>query len=330
MQTLATSKRAAVIRCLIEGNSILSTSRITGVAKNTIVKLLADVGDACSSYMHEKLVNLPCSVLQMDEIWSFVGCKEAQKLGAINEHQGDIWTWTALCADTKLIPSWRVGDRSGNTAFAFCADLAGRFTGRLQISTDGHPAYQWAVGANFNEVDYARLVKIYGKDEKGHDVCIGARKEAVLGSPDIDLVSTSYVERANLTIRMGNRRFTRLTNAFSKKVENHCHMFALTIMNYNFCRKHTSIKQTPAQAACVADHQWTLEEVIVMMDAYIAERARLLFEQAFTRLKFDRARSTPKTFAPQRPLTPWYLDPESGGPDPVTRKPGIAYRTDLS
>ncbi len=330
MQTLDTSKRAAVLRCLIEGNSILSTSRITGVAKNTIVKLLADAGDACSSYMHEKLVNLPCSVLQMDEIWSFVGCKEAQKLGAINEHQGDIWTWTALCADTKLIPSWRIGDRSGNTAFAFCADLAGRFTGRLQISTDGHPAYQWAVGANFNDVDYARLVKIYGKDAQGHDVCIGARKEPVLGTPDIDLVSTSYVERANLTIRMGNRRFTRLTNAFSKKVENHCHMFALTIMNYNFCRKHTSIKQTPAQAACVADHQWTLEEVIVMMDAYIAERARLQFEQAFTRLKFDRARSTPKTFAPVAPRTPWYLDPESGGPDPVTRKQGIAYRTDLS
>lgn len=330
METLATTKRAAVLRCLIEGNSILSTSRITGVAKNTIVKLLADVGDACSSYMHEKLVNLPCSVLQMDEIWSFVGCKEAQKLGAINEHQGDIWTWTALCADTKLIPSWRVGDRSGNTAFAFCADLASRFTGRLQISTDGHPAYQWAVGANFNDVDYARLVKIYGKDEKGHDVCIGARKETVLGTPDIDLVSTSYVERANLTIRMGNRRFTRLTNAFSKKVENHCHMFALTIMHYNFCRKHTSIKKTPAQAAGVAGHQWTLDEVIVMMDAYLAERERLQFEQAFTRLKFDRARSTPKTFAPVAPRTPWYLDPESGGPDPVTRKPGIAYRTDLS
>ncbi len=333
MQTLATSKRAAVLRCLIEGNSILSTSRITGVAKNTIVKLLADVGDACSFYMHEKLVNLPCKVLQLDEIWSFVGCKEAQKLGAVNNHQGDIWTWTAICADTKLIPSWRIGDRSGNTAFAFCADLAGRFTGRIQISTDGHPAYQWAVGANFNDVDYARLVKIYGKDEKGHDVCVGARKESVLGTPDIDLVSTSYVERANLTIRMGNRRFTRLTNAFSKKVENHCHMFALTIMNYNFCRKHTSIKQTPAQAAGVAGHQWTLEEVVEMMDAYLAERECQQFEAAFTRLKFQAPRRTPKTYAPvttKERLTPWYLDPESGGPEPEVRKPGIAYRTDLS
>ncbi|MDI1315099.1 IS1 family transposase [Prosthecobacter sp.] len=329
MQPLTTSKRSSVLRCLIEGNSILSTSRITGVAKNSIVKLLVDAGDACSAYMHEHLVNLPCSTLQLDEIWSFVGCKEAQKLGAIKEHQGDIWTWTAICSETKLIPSWRIGDRSGTTAFAFCADLSKRFTGRLQISTDGHPAYQWAVGGNFDEVDYARLVKIYGKGSDGKDVCIGARKEAVLGSPDFDLVSTSYVERANLTIRMGNRRFTRLTNAFSKKVENHCHMFALTIMNYNFCRKHTTIKKTPAQAAGVANHQWTLDEVVAVTDAYVAERSRLLFEQAFTRLKFQAPRSTPKTFAPVAPRTPWYLDPESGGPDPDVRKPGIAYRTDL-
>lgn len=329
MEKLATPKRAAVLRCLIEGNSILSTSRITGVAKNTIVKLLADVGDACSSYMHETLVNLPCDTLQLDEIWSFVGCKEAVKKVAINDHQGDIWTWTALCADTKLIPSWRVGDRTGGTAYAFCADLATRFTGRLQISTDGHPAYQWAVGANFSEVDYARLVKIYGKDKNGFDTVIGCRKEPVLGTPNIDLVSTSFVERSNLTIRMGNRRFTRSTNAFSKKVENHCHMFALTIMNYNFCRKHSTIKSTPAQAAGVAKHQWTLEEVIEMMDAYLAERDKERFEAAFANLKYDRARSTPKTFKPEAPRTPWYLDPESGGPEPEVRKPGIAYRTDL-
>lgn len=330
MEKLTTAKRASVLRCLIEGNSILSTSRITGVAKNTIVKLLADAGDACSSYMHEKMVNLPCKTLQLDEIWSFVGCKEAAKQTAIKEHQGDIWTWTALCAETKLIPSWRVGDRSGGTAFAFCADLAGRFSGQLQISTDGHPAYQWAIGANFGEVDYARLVKIYGKDKNGFETVIGCRKEAVLGTPDIDLVSTSYVERANLTIRMGNRRFTRLTNAFSKKTENHCHMLAVSFMNYNFCRKHSTIKTTPAQAAGISDHQWTLEEVIEMMDAFLTERERLQFEQAFTRLKFSAPRTTPKSFPPQTPRTPWYLDPESGGPDPVVRKPGIAYRTDLS
>ena len=173
-------------------------------------------------------------------------------------------------------------------------------------------------------------MKIYGKDKNGFDTVVGCRKEPVLGTPDIDLVSTSYVERSNLTIRMGNRRFTRLTNAFSKKVENHCHMFALTIMNYNFCRKHTSIKQTPAQAAGVASHQWTLEGVVVMMDAYLAERERLQFEQAFTRLKFQAPRRGPKAFTPVAPRTPWYLDPESGGPEPEVRKPGIAYRTDLS
>ena len=195
MEKLSTAKRAAVLRCLIEGNSILSTSRITGVAKNSIVKLLAQAGDACSSYMHEKMVNLPCKVLQLDEIWSFVGCKEAKKENAIGKHPGDVWTWTALCADTKLIPSWRVGDRSGSTAYAFCSDLAGRFSGRLQINTDGHPAYQWAIGANFDEVDYARLVKIYGKDKNGFDTVVGCRKEPVFGTPDIDLVSTSYVER---------------------------------------------------------------------------------------------------------------------------------------
>lgn len=147
MEKLATAKRAAVLRCLIEGNSILSTSRITGVAKNTIVKLLAEAGDACSDFMDKKMVNLPCKVLQMDEIWSFVGCKEARKEFAKGDHPGDVWTWTSLCADTKLIPSWRVGDRSGQTAYAFCADLAKRFSGKLQISTDGHPAYRWAIGA---------------------------------------------------------------------------------------------------------------------------------------------------------------------------------------
>ncbi len=322
MEKLATAKRAAVLRCLIEGNSILSTSRITGVAKNTIVKLLAEAGDACSDFMDKKMVNLPCKVLQMDEIWSFVGCKEARKEFAKGDHPGDVWTWTSLCADTKLIPSWRVGDRSGQTAYAFCADLAKRFSGKLQISTDGHPAYRWAIGANFDDVDYARLVKIYGKDKNGFDTVVGCHKEAVLGLPDIDLVSTSYVERSNLTIRMGNRRFTRSTNAFSKKIENHCHMLAVSFMNYNFCRKHTSIKKTPAQAAGIADHQWTLEEVVDMMDAFLSERERLAFEVAFE-TKWTRPRSTPRSYTPtpkDRIPTPWYLNKDSGGP-PRADKP---------
>lgn len=316
MERLATSKRAAVLRCLIEGNSILGTSRITGVAKNTIVKLLADVGNACSAHMDKAMTNLPCKVLQLDEIWSFVGCKEAAKKAALGQHPGDVWTWTALCADTKLIPSWRVGDRSGLTAYAFCADLAKRFAGHVQITSDGHGAYRWAVGANFKDADFAQLVKIYGKDDQGRDVVIGTRKETVFGQPDLDLVSTSYVERSNLTIRMGNRRFARLTNAFSKKLENHCHMLAVSFMHYNFCRKHSSIKTTPAQAAGIADHQWTLDEVVAMADAYAAEQERQAFEQAFA-AKWTRPRSAPKAFTPtpkDRIPTPWYLNKDSGGP----------------
>lgn len=328
MQKLSADKRATVLRCLIEGNSILSTSRITGVAKNSIVKILAAAGNACSAYMDKAMVNLPCKVLQLDEIWSFVGCKEAAKKHAKGEHPGDVWTWTAICAETKLIPSWRVGDRSGNTAFAFCADLSQRFAGRIQITTDGHGAYKWAVGANFSDADYAQLVKIYGKDDEGREVVTGIRKEPVFGTPDIDLVSTSYVERANLTIRMTNRRFTRLTNGFSKKLENHCHMLAIQFMHYNFCRKHSTVKATPAQAAGIASHQWTLEEVVRMIDAHEAELERLQFEDAF-RVKFQAPRRNPKTFTPQRPKTPWYLDPTSGGPNPRNKKPGIAYDSEL-
>jgi len=312
MKKLPTDKRAIVLRCLIEGNSILSTARITGAAKNTIIKILEESGEACSAWLHEKMVDLPCKTLQLDEIWSFVGCKEKAKKQAIGQHPGDVWTWTALCADTKLIPSWRVGDRSGSTAYQFCADLSNRFSGTIQITTDGFQAYRWAIGANFPKVDYAQLVKIYGQDERGQDVVTGIRKEPVFGTPDIDLVSTSYVERSNLTLRMTNRRFTRLTNGFSKKLENHCHMLAVHFMNYNYCRKHSTIKTTPAQAAGVADHQWTLEEIAEMADAFHAERERQAFEAAFE-AKFSRPRTVPKTFPPQTPKIPWYLNPDGDG-----------------
>lgn len=312
MLKLSTEKRASVLRCLIEGNSILSTSRITGAAKNTIVGILEETGEACSDYQDKHLVNLPCKVLQLDEIWSFVGCKEGNKKAAIGQHPGDVWTWTALCADTKLIPSWRVGDRSGGTAFAFCADLSKRFSGQVQITTDGHGAYRWAIGANFSDADYAQLIKIYGKDEKGFDVVVGCRKEPVFGTPDIDLVSTSYVERSNLTIRMGNRRFTRLTNGFSKKLENHCHMLAIQMMNYNFCMKHGTIKTAPAHEAGVTTHRWTINEVVEMTDEFTARRERDAFEKAFA-AKFSAPRTTPKSYTPVPPKTPWYLDVNSGG-----------------
>jgi IS1 family transposase len=329
MEKLATNKRAAVLQCLIEGNSILSTSRITGAAKNTIVNLLEQAGEACSAYQDEHMMELPCKVLQLDEIWSFVGCKEKAKKTAKGQHPGDVWTWTAICAETKLIPSWRVGDRSMATAYAFCADLSQRFTGKLQITSDGHPAYQWAVGANFQDVDFARLVKIYGYDETGREVCIGARKEPVLGNPDIDLVSTSYVERANLTIRMTNRRFTRLTNGFSKKLANHCHMMALAMMSYNYCRKHMTLKATPAQAAGLTGDQWNLSDVVRMMDEYQEEQMNAQFEKAFA-AKLTAPRNVPKSYEPTPKAnlkTPWYLDKDSGGPSPAPedRKPGIRY-----
>lgn len=302
-----------------EGNSILATSRITGAAKNTIVDLLAKAGEACAAYQNKTLRNLPCKVLQLDEIWSFVGCKEKNKETAIDAHPGDVWTWTAIDAETKLIPAWRVGDRSSRTAYDFCDDLSRRFSGELQITSDGHPAYKMAVGGTFDldRTHFAQLVKIYGQDSEGNEVVVSTKKVPVFGTPDIELVSTSYVERSNLTIRMGNRRFTRLTNAFSKKLENHCHMLAVTFMNYNFCRKHTTIKTAPAVAAGVTDHVWTLVEVVEMMDRYFEAKFNAECEAAF-RLRLTPERTKPKTYTPtpkdEIPV-PWYLNPDGEIPD---------------
>lgn len=314
MKVLSTKQRAAILRCLIEGVSIRATCRITGVAKQTVIDLLERAGEACVAYQSEKFVNLPCSVLQLDEIWSFVGCKEKTKKTAKGNHAGDVWTWTAIDAESKLIPSWRVGDRSARTAMDFCNDLADRIEGEVQITSDGHPAYRMAVGNAFDmeTTHFAQLIKIYGQDAEGHEVVLRTERQPVFGSPDINLVSTSYVERANLTIRMGNRRFTRLTNAFSKKVANHCHMLALGFMHYNFCRKHTTTKETPAVAAGVADRQWTLEEVVEMIDAHFAAQLNAKFEAAF-HAKFTPERTHPMTHAPVAPKLPWYLDFDGPG-----------------
>jgi IS1 family transposase len=314
MQKLSVQKRAAILRCLIEGNSVLATSRITGAAKNTIIDLLEQAGEACTVYQDEAMKNLPCTELQLDEIWSFVGCKEGMKKKAEHKHPGDVWTWTALCPHTKVIPSFRVGDRSARTAFDFCRDLSGRFAGVLQITTDGHPAYRWAVQSNFDEVHFAQLIKLYGKDETGRDIVIGTRKQPVCGLPNEDRISTSLVERSNLTLRMGNRRFTRLTNAFSKKLANHCHMLAVSFFYYNFGRKHSTIKTAPAVAAGIANHIWTMEEMVEMIDTYFTNKLNAEFEKAFA-AKYTALRTNPKSYTPIRKQAelPWYLDPTSGG-----------------
>lgn len=319
MKKLPLGTRAAILRCLIEGNSVLSTGRITGTTKKTVLRLLIEAGEACATYQQKTLRNLPCKVIQLDEIWSFVGCREKARAKAINHHPGDVWTWTSICAETKLAPAWRVGDRSARTAMDFCADLSTRFNGTLQITSDGYPAYKMAVGANFDldRTHFAQLVKIYGKDHEGRDVVIRAERQPVFGQPDIALISTSYVERSNLTLRMRNRRFTRLTNAFSKNLENHCHMIALTMMDYNFCRKHGTIKTTPAIAAGVADRQWTLEDVVEMIDAHVAAKINAQFEAAFAVANLTPARTQPKTYTPtpkdQLPI-PWYLNPDGVPP----------------
>jgi len=275
MNQLSLAKRSLIVRCLVDGASLRATVRITGVARMTVMKLLADLGRVCSLYQDTIFRKLPCKHLQCDEIWSFVYAKEKNlpKKYRGKPGYGSVWTWTALCADTKLIPCWYVGTRDGGAAYHFIHDLAGRLATRVQLTTDGHKAYLNAIEDAFgSNIDYAVLQKIYGAELPQEDVryspaqCMGARKAVITGKPDYQHVSTSFAERANLTIRMSNRRFTRLTNAFSKKVENHEHHLALHFMNYNFARIHQSLRITPAMAAGVTDHLWNIENIISLLD----------------------------------------------------------------
>jgi len=273
MNKLTTEARVRVISCLVEGNSIRATVRLTGVAKNTVVKLLADVGLACSVYQDRAFRGLTCKKLQCDEVWSFVGAKEKNTTKETKtKGWGDCWTWTALDAETKLIPCWYVGTRDAKAAFHFMNDLAERLAHRVQLTTDGHKPYLTAVADAFGgEIDYATLTKIYGEGPKTEAryspaQCMGARKAIVSGKPEHKHVSTSFVERHNLTIRMGNRRFTRLTNAFSKKVENHEHMLALFFCYYNFCRIHQSLRVTPAMAAGVSKTLWEIADIVSLIE----------------------------------------------------------------
>ncbi len=267
-------RQIAVISALVEGNSIRATVRMTGVAKDTVIKLLAKIGQACAEYQDKTLRNLPCKRIQCDEIWSFCYAKEKNVPADLRGKfgYGDVWTWTALCADTKIVPCWRVGGRDAWNAQNFMHNLASRLANRVQLTTDGHRAYLTAVEVAFGtQIDYAMLVKLYGNEPQGPETryspaqCIGAIATPVVGNPDRNHISTSYVERQNLSMRMHMRRFTRLTNAFSKKVENHEHALALYFMYYNFCRVHQTLRVTPAMEAGVSDHVWELREIVKLI-----------------------------------------------------------------
>jgi IS1 family transposase len=276
---LSLERRARIIAALCDGVSIRATCRMTGTAKGTVLRLLADLGAVCQDYQRRHMVGLHCRLLQCDEIWSFVGAKERnvpkQNKG---NGKGDVWTWTAICADTKLVPCWHVGGRDAEAARLFMEDLASRLAHRVQLTTDGHRAYLTAVEGAFkwNGVDYAMLVKLYGHaDESGRyspPEVVGTEKHVIMGRPDEAHVSTSYVERQNLTMRMQMRRFTRLTNAFSKKLENHMAAISLHFMYYNYCRPHATltkanggIYKTPAMAAQLTDRVWTVADLAAMI-----------------------------------------------------------------
>jgi IS1 family transposase len=270
MNKLSPHKRAAVVAALVEGCSIRSIERMTGVAKHTILRLLVEVGTACAEYQNRALRNVTAKRVQVDEIWSFVGCKQKNvtEQRADREIVGDVWTFVAIEAQTKLAISWLVGRTDAGCATEFLQDVAGRLANRVQLTTDGHKMYLTALPDAFGErIDYAHLVKIYGNDPGGQKrysppQCIGTEKIEVPGAPDPEHISTSYVERQNLTMRMQMRRFTRLTNAFSKKIENHCHAVALFYMWYNFGRIHQTLRVTPAMEAGISQHVWSIYEII--------------------------------------------------------------------
>jgi IS1 family transposase len=274
MNRLSIEKRAQILHCIVEGNSLRATARLTDTAINSVVNLMIDAGKACSDYQDKAMRNLKCKRLQCDEIWSFVGCKEKQVPEAQKgQGRGDMWTWTALDSDTKLVPCWFIGNRDAAAAHHFMHDLQGRLASRVQLTTDGHKPYLVAVEDAFGaDIDYAQLVKFYGTEvgpiQNHAEIryspaqCMGARKAVISGQPEYAHISTSHTERQNLSMRMGMRRFTRLTNAFSKKLANLEANVALYFMHYNFCRIHQTLRVTPAMEAGISDHVWSLEEIV--------------------------------------------------------------------
>lgn len=283
MNLLDNKSRARIVSCLVEGCSIRATCRMTGFSKNTVVKLLEDLGGACAAYHNRYVRNLKVRRMQADEIWCFVGAKAKNvRLEKKQEGWGDVWTWVGIDADTKLVLSYLVGGRDGGWAHDFMQDCANRIKNRVQITTDGHKAYLEAVEDAFGaDIDYAQLQKIYGAPTESEQRrysparCIGCDMKVVSGDPDPAHVSTSYVERQNLTMRMGMRRFTRLTNGFSKKIENHRHMIALHYMYYNFCRVHQTLRVTPAMEAGLASSPWTIEEIVALLPKPIVSASQI-------------------------------------------------------
>jgi IS1 family transposase len=274
MNRLSIERRAQIISALVEGVSVRAVCRMTGAEKHTVTKLLLEVGAACFEYQDRVLRNLNCKRIQCDEIWSYIGCKEKNVTAENSDGQfvGDAWVWVAVDADTKLVPCWLVGKRDPRCAGEFVSDLASRLSNRVQLTTDGHRVYLHAVVNAFsNNVDYAMLVKTYGADRAGEArySCanfISTEKIEVIGAPDSDHISTSFVERQNLTMRMGMRRFTRLTNGFSKKLQNHEAAVALHFMHYNFARVHQTLRVTPAMEAGISNHIWSFQEIVTLAD----------------------------------------------------------------
>lgn len=276
MKILKRDQRVKVLAALVEGVGVNATCRMTGVAKNTVLKLLRDVATVCAAYHDDKVRNLSTKRVECDEVWSFCYAKQKNipkdKRGQFG--YGDVWTWTALDSNSKLIISYLVGLRDAGYAFEFMTDVASRLSNRVQMTTDGHRPYLEAVEGVFGaDIDYAQLVKIYGAERAGEAryspaKCIGTRRAEITGNPDPRYISTSYVERSNLTLRLMNRRFTRLTLGFSKKIENHVHAIALYAFHYNFCKIHKTLRVTPAMEAGLTDHVWELEELVTMLEEH--------------------------------------------------------------
>jgi IS1 family transposase len=282
MNKLSTAKRVAIISALVEGCSVRSTCRLTGAAKGTVLSLLASVGRACAAYQDQAIRNVPSRRVQIDEIWSFVACKQKNVTEKILERvqgAGDAWTFVAIDPDSKLVLSWLVGTRDTGCATEFMQDVAGRLSNRIQLTTDGHKMYLSAVEDAFGSaIDYAMLQKVYGADpqaEKRYSpaICLGCKVDTISGDPDPSHIGTSHIERQNLTMRMNIRRFTRLTNAFSKKLENHMHSVALFYMHYNFVRVHQTLRVTPAMEAGLTDHVWTIADIVTLMETSRSQAA---------------------------------------------------------